>query len=155
MSSLEGCAARLTTIVEAHFRGMDASHDFLHVERVRTTALRLARDEGLTDPEDLAILELGALSHDLGDRKYSADGLEDTGVVIRALEAAGVPAPLVSRVVAVVQGVSYTGEVAAEASGSTLPSTGLVGAIVQDADRLDAIGAVGESHRFDTLPFFA
>lgn len=56
--------------VERYMKQYDPSHDFLHVDRVRRSALRIAQLEGVSAPADLTVLELAALMHDIGDHKY-------------------------------------------------------------------------------------
>jgi uncharacterized protein len=128
---------------EAHVRqamsGEGTGHDWWHVHRVRQVALRLARDEG-ADPY---VTELAALLHDLADHKFHG-GDETAGPrAARAwLEALGADAGAVDHVCAIVAGVSFKG------AGVDTPMPTLEGRVVQDADRLDALGAVGIARAF-------
>lgn len=114
--------------------GDGSGHDWWHVYRVWKSALHIAECEGA----DVFIVQLGALLHDIADWKFH-DG--DVGVgagVARAwLESLGVAERDCARVCDVVANVSF--------KGAGVPNTmsSLEGLCVQDADRLDAIGAVG------------
>ena len=76
------------SIAEAAVRkslvGNDASHDWAHVDRVVRNARTIARLEGITDPAELSIVELGALLHDIADHKYStASAIDEADKVLR------------------------------------------------------------------------
>lgn len=121
----------------------DASHDFAHIERVRKVALRLAKDEGVEDAQMLHVIELGALLHDIADFKYSGSD-EASGIAAQAiLQHAAAPDWLVERVLRIIGGVGFSTEL--NAGAGELP---LEVKIVQDADRLDAIGAIGIARCF-------
>lgn len=128
---------------EAHVRremsGEGTGHDWWHVHRVRRTALRLAREEG-ADPY---VVELAALLHDVADHKFHG-GDETAGPrAARAwLEALGVEEETVAHVAAIIAGLSFKG------AGVSTPMETPEGRVVQDADRLDAIGAVGIARTF-------
>ena len=135
--------AEVLARTEAHVReamsGEGTGHDWWHVHRVRRTALRLARDEG-ADPY---VVELAALLHDLADHKFHG-GDETAGPrAARAwLHSLGADAETVDHVCAIVAGVSFKG------AGVATPMPTAEGRVVQDADRLDAIGAIGIARAF-------
>ena len=131
--------------VRSALQGMDASHDFAHIDRVRRVALSLAAGEGVTDAATLLVVELGALLHDVADWKYSGSDTASGESAARILAAAGAEAPLAARVQAVIAGVGFSSELLTGSSGGPLP---LEVALVQDADRLDAIGAIGIARCF-------
>lgn len=110
-------------------------HDAWHIRRVRALADRLARTEPQADP---AVVSLGALLHDLGDWKLG--GPEDAAA--RLLRGLGARPDLLRRVDAVCREVSFKG------AGVKDRPTSLEARIVQDADRLDAIGAIGVARTF-------
>jgi uncharacterized protein len=118
----------------------DASgHDPWHVLRVRRLALHIGRREGAS----LFVVELAALLHDIADWKLHG-GDEEIGPC-RAMDwlaGLGVAAPVVEQVGAIVRGLSFKG-----AAVAPVPLT-LEGQVVQDADRLDAIGAIGIGRTF-------
>ena len=127
---------------EAWVRGemhAEGSHDWWHVDRVRRMALRLAREEGA----DAYVTELAALLHDVADHKYHG-GDETAGARAARtwLAEAGADAETVDHVCAIIAGLSYKG------AGVATPMETPEGRVVQDADRLDAIGAVGIARAF-------
>ena len=133
--------ARLLTEAEAFARealaGDSSGHDWSHIGRVRRLACAIAQDEG-ADP---FICELAALLHDIADEKIAGD--EATGLArVRAwLDDHGAPPATTMRVMEIIGAMSFAG-------GARPPMTSLEGKVVQDADRLDAIGAVGIARTF-------
>lgn len=125
--------------------GGDASgHDWFHIDRVRRLALRLAHEEAAAGATpNLRVIELAALLHDLEDWKF-ADG--DETAAPRAASAwlteCGVDPETIAHVAEIVGTVSFKG------AGVPTPMATIEGAIVQDADRLDAIGAIGIGRTF-------
>ncbi|KAI4145698.1 MAG: hypothetical protein LQ340_006200 [Diploschistes diacapsis] len=135
---------------QSHF---DCSHDFAHVERVVRHAKHILEVEQRLDPwtpYDPTVVTLAALFHDLNDRKYLtrtvmfASDIEDPETQVkRVLLQLGASQALARKVQIIVKNVSYTNETLdpAHNRGVVLQHPEL--AIVQDADRLDAIGAIG------------
>jgi uncharacterized protein len=116
-----------------------SGHDWWHVERVRNLALELARRES----GELYTVELAALLHDISDYKLNGGDLaEGPRVAHEWLLEQGESEDLARTVAGIVAEVSFKG-----AGERSAPST-LEGAIVQDADRLDAIGAIGIARTF-------
>ena len=72
-ASPSSIVADAEAFVREELAGMDGSHDWWHIHRVRTTALALASEERLVSPRSLEIVELAALLHDVRDWKYSGD----------------------------------------------------------------------------------
>lgn len=127
------------------------SHDYHHIARVRASALSLARESGVVDESDLELVELSALLHDIFDHKYS--GSETLGVEMAAkfLREAGFPDERAARVVGIIDMVGFKNELGrleAAAQGSSAPAIDPLLGFVQDADRLDAIGAIGAARCF-------
>lgn len=142
--ALSVVAARVQQVMA----GWDASHDGAHVARVRALARRVAAGEGVTDARQLLLVELAALLHDVDDAKYVKAGAPDGPHAnsISIMRAAGVDADMHNDVCAVIDGVSFQKEAAASAETSRVAPPAHVtaaAAIVQDADRLDAMGALG------------
>ena len=133
--------ARILAAAEAFARealAHDSSgHDWSHIERVQRLARAIAADEGA----DVFICELAALLHDIADDKIAGD--EETGLArVRAwLLANGAGAATIDRVMNIIATMSFAG-------GQRPEMTTLEGKVVQDADRLDAIGAVGIARTF-------
>jgi len=125
--------------VRRALEGEGSGHDWWHIARVRATARRLALDEGA----DTLVVELAALLHDLGDWKFhGGDDSVGPRMTREWLEARGADADLVDHVCEIVAGVSFKG------AGEATPMRTLEGKVVQDADRLDAIGAIGIARAF-------
>lgn len=120
--------------VEAAFAGEGSGHDWWHVWRVWRLARRIAAAEGA----ELRVVELAALGHDVEDHKVG----RPAGTLARWLTEAGVDEATAARVVEIAQRVSFRGAGVPD----TMPT--LEGRVVQDADRLDAIGAVGIARAF-------
>ncbi len=124
--------------VRARMAG-DSSHDWWHVWRVWQMAKRIAKEENA----DVFVVELGALMHDIADWKFH-DGDESVGprVAGEVLAAHGVAADVIAQVRDIVATISYKG------AGVATPMKTTEGKCVQDADRLDAIGAIGIARVF-------
>lgn len=119
----------------------DCSHDWNHVQRVRRMALFLAAKENV---QDTLAVELGALLHDVRDPKYSKSVTAGPEAVREFLLLNNCPVPLIQKVVYIVSNVSYKKEVSAATPAGVTPEL----AVVQDADRLDALGAIGIARVF-------
>lgn len=135
---------RAEQLVEATMAGRDASHDAWHAYRVRDLALSLAREESLQDTNNLQIVELAALLHDIGDYKYTKDFIEDTGIVEKFLEEEEVEEGKREKILSIIKGMGFKHEV----SGVAYVDSSVEFGVVQDADRLDAIGAIGIARCF-------
>ena len=123
--------------VRAIFDGDASGHDYFHTERVLHMAERLAQEEGA----DSRIVCLAALLHDVDDRKLPGGDPEHLTRARALMDRFGVDAGTAERVCAAIRQVSFKG------TDSVTPDT-LEACIVQDADRLDAIGAVGIGRAF-------
>ncbi|WVZ59377.1 hypothetical protein U9M48_009526 [Paspalum notatum var. saurae] len=135
---------RAEELVAREMAGRDASHDAAHALRVRDLALSLAAEEGLSAPGRLLTVELAALLHDIGDYKYTKNNVEDMGVVEMFLEEVGLEEGQKDEIVGIIKGMGFKNEV----SNKSIVEPTLEFAIVQDADRLDAIGAIGIARCF-------
>lgn len=120
------------------FKGEGSGHDWWHINRVTNTALTIAKKENA----DLFLVELAALLHDLGDHKLFKEPNAQEVLISKLLKSYNCSEELIQEVITIVKSVSYKG-----AEVDTTPLT-LEGKIVQDADRLDAIGAVGIARAF-------
>ncbi len=122
--------------VKQTFEGESSGHDWWHINRVRGLALKIAGSEG----GNLFIIEMAALLHDLDDWKLNGKGCgQRVGVWLDKL---GVSAWESARIIEVVGQVSFKG------AGVETKATSQEARIVQDADRLDAIGAIGIARTF-------
>lgn len=150
---IDNITAQVKTQMNAH----DPSHNFAHVQRVLALSLNLLERERALNPDvayDENAIKLAALLHDLNDRKYATTAPSQPEEGVKSLLLAhGADASLAGKVHQIVSHVSYTTEKANPAKVKELiESRGLVElGIVQDADRLDALGAVGVGRCFTFL----
>lgn len=114
-----------------------SGHDWWHIDRVRNNAVTIAREENA----DVFLCELTALLHDITDEKLVCDELQAEQQLKEWLAAEKLSSLRIDQVLEIISTMSFKG-------GSRPPMTTLEGQIVQDADRLDAIGAVGISRVF-------
>ncbi|KAG5945263.1 hypothetical protein E4U60_005382 [Claviceps pazoutovae] len=137
--------ANATSYVETYMANYDPSHDFAHIQRV----LRLATTiQAQTPSTVLPIVQLAALLHDVGDKKYLQPGQDSLRLVHEVLLSLGASEPLAQKVQAICSGVSYSSEIQDPEKVTRLIEEHPELAVVQDADRLDAIGAVGIGRAF-------
>ncbi|TBL81410.1 HD domain-containing protein [Paenibacillus thalictri] len=114
-----------------------SGHDWWHVYRVDRLAERIAREENA----DVFICRLAALLHDLADEKLFGDEAAGLRKISEWMERHEVSPDAVRHVIEIVSTMSFKG-------GGRPPMRTLEGRVVQDADRLDAIGAVGIARVF-------
>jgi uncharacterized protein len=117
------------------FSGDASGHDFDHTLRVCRMAVRLAREEGA----DVQTVALAALLHDVDDRKISPQTCENLDNARRFLRENGADDEKIRQITDIISRISF--------SGGGVPDS-IEGKCVQDADRLDAIGAVGIARTF-------
>lgn len=130
---------KTTDHVRGLLSGEGSGHDWFHVERVRNVAARIALEE----KADLFVVELAALLHDVADWKF-AGGDHDAGprAAREWLMSLGVPQQSIEHVADIIASLSFKG------AGVETPMKTIEGQCVQDADRLDAIGAIGIARAF-------
>lgn len=129
----------LTEKVKEQFSQYGADHDFYHIERVVKLAEFLQKKEG----GDLLVIQCAALLHDISDHKLNGGINNDCARVSRiVLTDLKATSDLIDKVCEIVDLVSYKGANVPDVSGSIELS------IVRDADRLDAIGAIGIARAF-------
>lgn len=130
---------RTEAFVRERMSGEGSGHDWWHVHRVRQTALRLAGEEGA----DAFVVELAALLHDVADHKFhGGDASAGPRAAREWLGGLCVDAGVTEHVAAIIAELSFKG------AGVPTPMSSVEGAVVQDADRLDAIGAMGIARAF-------
>ena len=119
----------------------EGGHDWFHTERVFKNALFIAKDEPEADP---LIVGLGALLHDIADSKFH-DGNEELGPAMAGefLKELGVSPNITDHVVKIIENISFKG------GNFEQKFSSLELEILQDADRLDAIGAIGIARCFN------
>lgn len=125
--------------VRQTLEGEGTGHDWWHIHRVRNTALTLAKEESA----DMVIVELAALLHDIADWKfYNGDTSIGPKVAREWLEKLDAPEEIICHVCDIIATLSFKG------AGVQTPMTSTEGKCVQDADRLDAVGAIGIARAF-------
>ncbi len=126
--------------VKQKLENAESGHDWFHIERVYKNALLIAKNENC----DQTIVELGALLHDIADSKFH-DGDETIGpkTARNFLELQNVDEEIIEQVVFIIENISFKG-----GNFEKKPTT-IELEIVQDADRLDAIGAIGIARTFN------
>ncbi|KAG7401245.1 hypothetical protein PHYBOEH_002429 [Phytophthora boehmeriae] len=134
---------RTAAFVEQQLKANDASHDWRHIERVWTVARTLAKEEHVPE-ENLEIVDLAALLHDIDDWKYQQDKDKPTKRAVEFLNSESVASDKIERVMAIIDCMGFKEELA---SSGKMPYSVEYGC-VQDADRLDAIGAIGIARCF-------
>lgn len=130
---------RVAQHIQSKFSGEGSGHDWHHINRVRRLARQIAAAEG-ANPD---IAELAALVHDIADWKFhNGDDSVGPREAERLLSQEGAPTEVIEQVVDIVRTISYKG------AGVVTAMKTLEGQCVQDADRLDAIGAIGIARCF-------
>lgn len=131
---------KTVVFVQEQLKNAEAGHDWFHIERVWKTAKHIAAGETAS----LLIVELGALLHDIADSKFH-NGDEDLGprIAREFLTREAVDGSVITAVENIIRHISFKGSYQ---SGNyrTIELD-----IVQDADRLDALGAIGIARAFN------
>ena len=127
--------------VKKTLEGSEGGHDWFHINRVYKNALLIAKNEKV----DLFVVQLGALLHDIADAKFY-DGDESIGPKKARdfLESQKVEETVISHIENIILFISYKSSFDHNRSFSS-PELNLI----QDADRLDAIGAIGIARCFN------
>jgi len=126
--------------VKQEFSDDSSGHDWWHIYRVWKTALAICERDA--ERADAFIVQLAALLHDLDDWKFNASG-DETPLRAKAwLDSFFLDPSITDAVCKIIQHISYKG------AGAENKMDSLEGFIVQDADRLDAIGAIGIARAF-------
>ena len=126
--------------VKQQLHGAEGGHDWFHIERVFKNATHIAEGEDC----NMIVVQLGALLHDVADSKVH-DGDETVGpkVARELLEGEGVDEETITHLIAIIENISFKGG-NFEKKFSSIELD-----IVQDADRLDALGAIGIARTFN------
>ena len=126
--------------VKQKLENAEGGHDWFHIERVYKNAILIAKDEKC----DEIVVKLGALLHDIADSKFH-DGDETVGpkVAREFLESQNVLEEIISYVIHIIENISFKG------GNFDKKFTSKELEVVQDADRLDAIGAIGIARTFN------
>jgi uncharacterized protein len=130
------CLAETEKYIQNILEDEGSGHDWWHIHRVRNMALKLAEAEG----GNVFIIEMAALLHDLDDWKLNGDSIDSKAEVW--LKDLNISKDEVGKVLEVIEQVSFKG---AKVKNNAIS---VEAQIVQDADRLDAIGAIGIARTF-------
>ena len=126
-------------LIQEDFKEESTGHDWHHIQRVYSTACYIQTKEG----GDRIVVELAALLHDISDHKFNGGKLNEGGkVAYELLIENNCDEVIAQKVKKIIDKVSFTGAKVNDEVES------LEGQIVQDADRLDAIGAIGIARAF-------
>lgn len=129
-----------TSFVKETLKNAEGGHDWFHIQRVYHNAMKIAeKEEG-----DSFIVALGALLHDIADSKFhNGDETVGPNIAREFLRTQELPLEVIDHVVKIIENISFKGgNVTQEFRSPELD-------IVQDADRLDAIGAMGIARTFN------
>lgn len=124
-------------MVKLQLQGEGSGHDWSHIERVWKNAVAIAKKE----KANIFVVELAALLHDLADDKVVENEEEGINQINYFLEGEGVSDSVIQQVLEIVQTISFKG-------GKKQRVRTKEAEVVQDADRLDAIGAIGIARAF-------
>lgn len=126
--------------VKNKLNGAEAGHDWFHIERVWKLSKKIAKTENCQQE----VVELAALLHDIADPKFH-NGDETLALKISRdfLESQNVEEEIINQVLFIIQNISFKNR---EEAPEILP---IELKIVQDADRIDAIGAIGVARTFN------
>ena len=126
--------------VKEKLENAEGGHDWFHIERVYKNSLLIAKEEDC----DITVVQLGALLHDIADSKFH-DGDETVGpkTARTFLESQNVSQETIAHVINIIENISFKGGNFEKKFNSKELE------IVQDADRLDAIGAIGIARCFN------
>ena len=126
--------------VKEKLENAEGGHDWFHIERVFKNSVLISKNEVC----DVTVVKLGALLHDVADSKFH-NGDETVGprIARKFLESENVDEKIIAHVVNIIENISYKGG-NFEKKFSSIELD-----VVQDADRLDAIGAIGIARTFN------
>ncbi|MGB5819119.1 MAG: HD domain-containing protein [Saonia sp.] len=133
--------------VKEALKGAEGGHDWFHIKRVHANAQLIAK----TEQVDALIVSLGALLHDIADAKFN-DGDETIGprmakefLISKQLDEA-----IVDHVVKIIENISFKSNLRSDSeNGKETRFSSKELDVIQDADRLDAIGAIGIARAFN------
>ncbi|MBC5629907.1 HD domain-containing protein [Clostridium sp. NSJ-6] len=124
--------------VKEKLYGEGSGHDWFHIERVYNLSKFIAEKENA----DLFIVEMTSLLHDIDDWKFSNDTDTNTTTTENFLASISVPKNDINKIISIIKTMSFKGGVVDSTQNS------IEGKVIQDSDRLDAIGAIGIARTF-------
>ena len=141
MTTSEKLIQNTISFVKTQLKDAEGGHDWFHIERVYKNALLIAKHESV----NLEIVKLGALLHDIADSKFH-NGDETIGPKIARefLFKENVASETIEHIIKIIENISYNSSLD---PNKTFSSPELD--VIQDADRLDALGAIGIARTFN------
>lgn len=124
--------------MQTHFKNETTGHDWAHISRVHSLSKKIQSMEG----GDLFTIELAALFHDYTDAKLTSNQAEAKEALIIWMKQHKIPAHLITQIIRIIESVSF------KQGNNPIQAQTIEEKIVQDADRLDAIGAIGIARTF-------
>ncbi|PLR77227.1 phosphohydrolase [Bacillus sp. V3-13] len=124
--------------VKESLRDDATGHDWHHIDRVRKNALNIASKE---QRGDLFVIEMAALLHDTADEKLNVSGAAGEKKLLAFMDTLDLSIAIKEHILDIIFSISYKG-------GNSKALASIEAEIVQDADRLDAIGAIGIARTF-------
>jgi uncharacterized protein len=138
----EKIIAATIAFVKKELKNAEGGHDWFHIERVYKNTILISKDEKV----DTFIVSLGALLHDIADPKfYNGDETIGPKVAAEFLKKENVNSKTITHVINIIKYISFKNSLSK--TGKKFTSKELE--VVQDADRLDAIGAIGIARCFN------
>ena len=132
--------SKTISFVKAKLANAEGGHDWFHIERVYRNAILISKNEFC----NTVVVQLGALLHDIADSKfYNGDETIGPKIAREFLESQEVDEPIITHVINIIENISFKGGNFEKVFSSKELD------IVQDADRLDAIGAIGIARMFN------
>jgi len=139
MTSNDEIVQRTAEHVRSLLSGEGSGHDWWHIHRVWNSARAIGRDEQVK----MAVVELASLLHDIADWKFHhGDETEGPRKAREWMDSLSVDKNTIDHVCTIIEELSFKG------AGTPTPMSTREGMVVQDADRLDAIGAIGIARAF-------
>jgi len=130
------------SFVKKELKNAEGGHDWFHIERVYKNAVLISKNEKV----DAFVVSLGALLHDIADPKfYNGDETIGPKIASEFLEEQKVPKEVIYHVINIIKHISFKNSL--DINAEKFNSKELE--VVQDADRLDAIGAIGIARCFN------
>lgn len=133
--------SQLSRLMEKHFAADSSGHDYWHTLRVYQMALVLAKQLKAKKP-DVFVISLAALAHDYTDWKFEKSQKSGDQKLVKLFTDLGIDQLISQKAIDIIHQISFKG------AGVDTPVTSIEAAIVQDSDRLDAIGAIGIARAF-------
>lgn|SRR5690554_1872376 len=139
-ASVEEIIRNTIAFVKDELKDAEGGHDWFHIERVYKNSMLISEGEKV----DKIVVALGALLHDIADSKFhNGDDTVGPKKAREFLKTQNVGEEIIEHVVKIIENVSFSG------GNKTQEFTSLELEVVQDADRLDALGAIGIARTFN------